>query len=94
MRDRFEKEHLSGIKRLEKNPAVLGQLIMWAEFLITPAQGELFVASYPFLQFDRLEEFETEVGIDDKTWLRSEDDEVIAVLEDTFNDLPLFQFDS
>lgn len=94
MRDRFEKEHLSGIKKLEKNPAVLGQLIMWAEFLITPAQGELFVSSYPFLQFDRLEEFEMEVGIDDKAWLRSEDDEVIAALEDTLNDLPLFRTDS
>lgn len=94
MRDRFEQEHLSGIKRLEKNSAVLGQLVMWAEFLITPAQGDLFISSYPFLGFDQLEEFEMGVGIDDKAWLHSEDDEAIAVLEDTLNDLPLFRADS
>ncbi len=91
-RDKFEKEHLSGIKRLEKNPAVFGQLIMWAEYLITPAQGDLFIPNYPFLQFfDPLEKFDTEVGIDDLNWLRNEDAETTALLEKSLNDLPLFQ---
>ncbi len=91
-RDKFEKEHLSGIKRLEKNPAVFGQLIMWAEYLITPAQGDLFIPNYPFLQFfDPLETFDIEVGIDDLIWLRNEDAETTALLEESLNDLPLFQ---
>ncbi|MEH2329723.1 DUF4365 domain-containing protein [Nostoc sp.] len=94
-KDKFEKEHLSGIKRLEKNPAVFGQVIMWAEYLITPAQGDLFIQNYPFLQFfDQLEEFEIEVGIDDDIWLRNEDDETTALLEESLNDLPLFKINN
>lgn len=94
-RDKFGQEHLSGIKRLEKNPAVFGQLIMWAEYLITPAQGDLFIQNYPFLQFfDPLEEFEIEVGIDDDIWLSNEDDETSALLEESLNDLPLFQINN
>lgn len=90
--DKFDKEHLSGIKRLEKNPAVFGQLLMWAEYLITPAQGDLFIPNYPFLQFfDPLETFDIEVGIDDLIWLRNEDAETTALLEESLNDLPLFQ---
>ncbi|WP_180277759.1 DUF4365 domain-containing protein [Nostoc sp. 'Peltigera malacea cyanobiont' DB3992] len=50
-RDKFEKEHLSGIKLLEKNPAVFGQLIMWAEYLITPAQGDLLFKITHFYSF-------------------------------------------
>ncbi|MEH1835076.1 MAG: hypothetical protein V7L29_24215 [Nostoc sp.] len=94
-REKFEKEHLSGIKRLEKNPAVFGQLIMWAEYLITPAQGDLFIQNYPFLHFfEPLEEFEIEVGIDDDIWLSNEDDETSALLEESLNDLPLFQMNN
>lgn len=90
-RDKFEKDRLSGIKRLEKNSAVLGQLIMWAEYLVTPVQGNLFISDYKFLNFHQLEEFEVDVGIDDIGWLRSEDDEFNALLEDSLNELPLFQ---
>ncbi|MCC5646243.1 DUF4365 domain-containing protein [Nostoc sp. CHAB 5824] len=94
-RDKFEKEHLSGIKRLEKNPAVFGQLIMWAEYLITPAQGDLFIQNYPFLQFfEPLEEFEIEVGIEDDIWLSNEDDETSALLEESLNNLPLFKMNN
>ena len=90
-RDKYEQEKLSGIKRLEKNSAVFGQLIMWAEYLITPVQGNLFLCPYSFLQFDQLEEFEIDVGIDDYIWLKNEDSEDAALLEDSLNDLPLFQ---
>lgn len=94
-RDKFEKEHLSGIKRLEKNPAVFGQLVMWAEYLITPAQGDLFIPNYPFLQFfDQLEEFDIDIGINDSMWLGKEDDFTTALLEETLNDLPLFQINN
>ena len=88
----LDGQKLSGIKRLEKNSAVFGQLVMWAEYLSTPAQGELFTPRYPFLEFDRLEEFEIDVGIDDSIWLRNEDKETTQLLEDDINDLPLFQW--
>lgn len=82
-RDKFEQEHLSGIKRLEKNPAVFGQLIMWAEYLITPAQTDLFITNYPFLQFfDSLETYDIKFGINDDVWLSNEDDETSALLEE------------
>ncbi|MBD2741589.1 DUF4365 domain-containing protein [Coleofasciculus sp. FACHB-1120] len=90
-RDKFEQEKLSGIKRLEKNSAVFGQLVMWAEYLSTPAQGELFTPIYQFLEFDRLEEFEIDVGINDSIWLGTEDKETTEILEDNLNDLPLFR---
>ena len=65
---------------------------MWAEYLITPAQCDLFIQNYPFLQFfNQLEEFEIEVGIDDDIWLSNEDDETTKLLEESLNDLPLFQ---
>ncbi len=92
IRDKFERQKLSGIKRLEKNSAVFGQLVMWAEYLSTPPQGELFTPRYPFLEFDWLEEFEIDVGIDDSIWLRNEDKETTQLLEDDINDLPLFQW--
>ncbi|MEQ9668530.1 DUF4365 domain-containing protein [Coleofasciculus sp. G2-EDA-02] len=91
IKDKFEKERLSGIKRLEKNSAVFGQVVMWAEYLSTPAQGDLFTPIYPFLEFDRLEEFEIDVGIDDSIWLGNEDQETTELLEDDLNDLPLFK---
>lgn len=90
-KDKFEHQRLSGIKRLEKNSAVFGQLVMWADYLSTPAQGELFTPRYPFLEFDRLEEFEIDVGIDESIWLGNEDKETTELLEDDLNNLPLFQ---
>lgn len=88
---KFSQDMLSGIKRLEKNSAVLGQLIMWAEYLMTQAQGELFVPTYPFLEFDHLEEFEIDVGIDDRIWLGNEAHEETELLKNDLNNLPLFQ---
>ena len=64
---------------------------MWAEYLSTHAQGELFTSSYPFLEFERLEEFEIDVGINDSIWLGNEDKETTGILKDNLNDLPLFQ---
>ncbi len=90
-RDKYDWDHLSGIKRIEKNAAVFGQLVMWAEYLITPVQGNLFFSPYPFLQFDKLEEFEVDVGIDDSTWVRNEESDVAGLIEDSVNELPLFK---
>ncbi len=57
----------------ERNPQVLGQIVMWARYLSKPAG--LFTPNYPFLAFGQLESFDADVGIDDKGWLGHEEDD-------------------
>jgi hypothetical protein len=68
--DRFYEDRIKGIKRLESNAAVLGQVIMWAEYL---SRKGFITDSYPLLEFDRLEAFEIGNGIDEKAWLPNEE---------------------
>lgn len=84
---RFAPEWNSGIKRLEKNNAVLGQLVMWEELL--SAEGDFFVEPYPFLGFGKLLAFQTDQGIDDASWIASDESPTMAV-----GDLPLGLFDA
>lgn len=84
---RFAPEWTSGIKRLEKNNAVLGQLVMWEELLT--AEGDFFVEPYPFLGFGKLLSFQIDHGIDDASWIPP-DEEASAVAAD----LPLGLFDA
>lgn len=70
--DRFHEERLKGIKRLDRNPAVLGQLLLWADTLKQPIQS-LFAQEYPFLSFDNLVTFELDAGIPDDVWYNSEE---------------------
>lgn len=79
--DRFYEERLKGIKRLEKNNAIRGQVIMWAEML-TEREG-LFTSLYPFLSFDRLMTFELDSGINDDLWLPYEEAEKRKELSDS-----------
>lgn len=75
--DRFYEERLKKIKEQEKNPAVRGQVVMWAEYL--SRDGNLFEPQYPLLGFGELMRFEVEAGLDDAAWLErdvvAEDDE-------------------
>lgn len=69
---------LKGIKQLERNPAVLGQVLMWADYLAS--RGDLFTPAYPFLEFGSLQTFELAAGVDDELWLgREEEREAEAV---------------
>ena len=70
---RYSEDQLSGIKRLEKNPAILGQVNMWASYLTRPA--DMFSLQYPYLTFSELARFEVDFGIDDDAWLKREGDE-------------------
>lgn len=72
--DAFYEERLSGIKRLEENAAVAGQLAMWAKVLKMGQQKDLFSSPYAFLKFGSLEDFEVEFGIFDKMWAASQGD--------------------
>jgi hypothetical protein len=64
-------DRLKGIKRLERNGAVLGQLGMWSSLLTKSA--DLFAGRYPYLEFSGLQPFRFEYGIDDALWLPKEE---------------------
>jgi hypothetical protein len=79
--DRYYADKLMGIKRLERNDAVTGQLVMWAELL---GRGDdLFRPAYPYLSFRPLPTLEIEAGIDDEAWRRHEEDSAEQQDEDT-----------
>ncbi len=74
--DRYYKDRLTGIKKLERSDAVTGQLIMWAELLSRPP--DLFSTAYQHLSFDRITTFEIDAGIDDQAWLHREEMDEVA----------------
>ena len=86
---RFHEDMLKRIKEFELNPAVLGQVVMWAEYLRAPT--DLFTAP-PFLTFGSLMTFNFNRGIDDKSWVQREEDAAANVVSSSLNDLPLFKF--
>lgn len=69
---RYAPDLLSGIKRLENNQAVHGQVVMWAHILTARS---LFDTGPAFLDFAALQQFELGVGLDDNIWLKREDNE-------------------
>jgi hypothetical protein len=85
----FREDQLKGIKQLERNPAVLGQVVMWAEHL--KEKPDFFTKLYPFLTFGSLTQFEIQAGLDDKTWLKKEEAEEAATAMFTENQLLLFE---
>lgn len=68
---RLSAEALSGIKRLENNQAVHGQVVMWAEFL----QKETLFSQHNMIKFDPLMQFTADSGFDDANWLKREEKE-------------------
>jgi hypothetical protein len=85
---RFYEDQLKGIKRLEDNPAVLGQVVMWASILKQPR--DMFDAADPFLEFGELKTFELDAGLYDEHWLKNEEkEEEIAGSHD--QQTPLFK---
>ncbi len=85
---RYYEDAIKGIKRLERNPAVLGQLLMWAEYLSAPV--DMFTQPYPFLAFGNLLTFELDVGIKDQLWLKQEESEQAEIIGGEGNQLTLF----
>ena len=74
----YGAELMSGIKRLETNDSVLGQVVMWASLL---NERSLFDAGPRLLEFDSLVNFELEVGFEDNSWLKAESADKRAALE-------------
>lgn len=81
---RFFEDRLKGIKKLEKNAAILGQAIMWSELL--SHEPELFESNYPFLSFERLSVFDLDHGINDSLWLPREMDGGAELLRELGNE--------
>ena len=57
---------MSGMKRLENNQAVHGQVVMWGELL---RRNTLFTSERQ-IEFDPLLEFTCPCGVDDESWLK------------------------
>lgn len=71
--DRFYEDRLKKIKEQEKNPAVRGQVVMWAEYL--SRDGNLFESQYPLLRFGELMRFDVDAGLDVDAWLERDSDQ-------------------
>ncbi len=67
----YHGDQLAGVKRLERNESVLGQLIMW-ERLLTD-RGDIFRPEYTMLRFDGLTRQIVNLGIVDELWLPVEE---------------------
>lgn len=67
----FYEDKLTGIKQLETNQALLGQTVMWAEYL--SRDGGLFEPQYPLLGFGELAKFDLAAGIDEDVWRRDDE---------------------
>jgi hypothetical protein len=80
---RYAPDLMSGIKRLETNQAVQGQVIMWAHLL---TERSLFDSEPQFLDFGSLAEFDLEAGLDDEAWLKHEDTDKGAALQESMID--------
>lgn len=87
---------LSGIRKLERNQAMLGQVVMWASLLHDPDPQNLFATNpYPHLGLGELVTFESPVGIQDQAWTTSDYEETaqqVPVDEDTL-EIPFDQVD-
>ena len=79
---RFPASLRSGIKRIEKNAAVRGQVRMWAAYLGREEDSRV-------LEFGHLVTFGAGRGIDDAAW--STDPEAVAPSDDDADDWSLFE---
>ena len=82
----FRAELVKGIKQLERNPAVIGHLLMWADYLKKPI-GNMFEAEYPFLSFGELTTLEISIGLPDDIWYVGEESGGAEAMSD-YNNQP------
>jgi hypothetical protein len=85
---RYREEQLKGIKRLERNGAVLGQVLMWTGILTR--EPSLFTTSRPKVLFHHPSELQVNCGLDDEAWLPKEADEARKIIVNEDNDSRLF----
>ncbi|MDE0011456.1 MAG: DUF4365 domain-containing protein [Candidatus Poribacteria bacterium] len=88
-RYKFRSQLLQGIKRLDRNPAVLGQLLMWADYLSRSTQN-IFSSEYPFLDFGQLATVDINTSLPDDVWYNSEEENEVKSSGEAGNQLGLF----
>jgi hypothetical protein len=76
----YASDWLKGIKQLENNSALLGQLVMWEDVLLNRNE-DFFVEPYPFLGFGRLLSFELDRGLEDTAWTANDESSTPAAEE-------------
>lgn len=93
--DRFGSGRVSGMKKLQKNGNVLGEVIFVSRHLNQPLN--LFDVTDNFVKFDELLTFEITGGIDETQWLAGEESKALTTSdiptdeEDDFDGLPLLE---
>lgn len=80
--DRFAHERLKKIKELESNSAVLGQFMMWHQYLTKRVNGDMYTKRYPFLAFGDISDYSVAHGIPDNLWLSKEPSQRAALFDD------------
>lgn len=84
--DSWGGQRLKKIKELENNAAVVGQFVMWRDFLLTHGKGDLLKRIYPFLSFSSLEPLSLSVGVPDSLWTSQEADPSSPLFDQTDRD--------
>lgn len=77
---RYHHDRLTGLKRLQNNDAVHGEVNMWSQYLQDIASRNLFSRTSQFLEFSSLIDCELSVGIDDASWKKRESSDDAAPL--------------
>jgi len=73
--DKFAGERLKKIKEMENNAAVMGQFVMWRDFLCTHRSVDDLVSErYRFLTFSAIDALQLDVGVPDNVWIAQEED--------------------
>ena len=70
--DRFAEERLKKIKEIENNRAVLGQFMMWYDYLTCQSTRDMLGSEYAFLKFGKIQNYDTEYGVHDEIWKTKE----------------------
>jgi hypothetical protein len=84
---------LKGIKALEKNPAVLGQVAFWASLLREPPAGLFSESDESRLEFGELVSGNLGAGINEGWWLWNEEDETTKEASADVPELPFVSAD-
>jgi hypothetical protein len=88
--DRWSAERLAGIKKLERNPAILHQVLFWAKYLRGPRMGSLFGKDCDLLRFGELVCLGADSGVPDADWLPKEEDQATREAAECVDEPSLF----
>jgi hypothetical protein len=87
---KWYESKLKGIKALEKNPAVLGQVAFWGALLKEQAPGLFGGSEESSLKFGELASYQLDAGINETWWLWNEEDDTTKKANSDVSELPFF----